>query len=68
LNGKEWNGKIDIYNYKDELIFEGELNAGEKNGYGKEYKDNRLKYEGEFLKGIRHGKGKEYYDNEKISK
>ena len=48
------------------LLFEGELNNGEKNGKGKEYSENYLKYEGEYLNGKRHGKGKEYYYDNRI--
>ena len=55
-NGKE-------YNYKDELVFEGEYLNGTRNRKGKEYYNGKLEYEGEYLNGKRNGKGKEYYDN-----
>ena len=54
------NGKGNEYNYKDELLFEGEYLNGKKHK-GKEYGEyNKLEYEGEYLNGKRHGKGKEY--------
>ena len=51
-----------IYNYNNELIFEGVYLNGERNGKGKEYYyyDGELKFEGEYLNGKRNGKGKEY--------
>ena len=49
-----------MYNYYDELEFEGEYLNGERRGKGKEYWKGKLKFEGEYLNGERHGKGKEY--------
>ena len=47
------------------MEFEGEYSSGEKNGRGREYKNNKLIYEGEYLNGKRwKGKGKEIdYNN-----
>ena len=46
-NGK---GKVKEYNYKGELILEGEYFNGERNGKGKEYYSNgKLIFEGEYL-------------------
>ena len=39
-NGKKWNGSIKEYNDKFQLIFEGKLLNGRKNGKGKEYYDS----------------------------
>ena len=61
-----WKGKINSYDSKNLIEFEGELKNGERNGYGKEYEEGRLIYEGEFLDSKRHGKGKEYYDFDDI--
>ena len=38
MGGKRWNGKGKEYNYKKELLFEGDyLNGKRWNGKGKEY-------------------------------
>ena len=37
-----------------------------KDGYGKEYKDNKLIFEGIFIKGMKNGKGKEYNEKGEI--
>ena len=47
------------YNYKGELLFEGEYLNGKRNGKGKEVDGHKVYYEGEYLNGKRHGKGKE---------
>ena len=54
--------------FKDGKInFEGEYKNGERNGKGKQYKENfkpkhhSLLYEGEFLNGKYHGQGKLYH-------
>ena len=41
----------------------GKIKIAEKNGKGKEYKDNNLIFEGEYLNGKKNGKGKEYMNN-----
>ena len=57
---KEFN----LFNTK--LDFEGEYEAGKKNGKGKEYFcDGKLKFEGEYLNGERR-KGKEYNSDGKL--
>ena len=64
-NGKAWNGTIKEYRGKN-LIFEGKLLNGEKNGIGKKYDEHgKLKFEGEYKDG-KILKGKEFYDNCKI--
>ena len=51
----------------NELIYEGGLLNGKKNGKGKEYdKDGKLEYEGEYLNGEKNGKVKIYYNNGKL--
>ena len=62
------NKKGNIYDeYKNKLLFEGDVLNGQKNGKGKEYYDNgKIIYEGEFLNGYRNCKGKEYYKNGKL--
>ena len=60
-------GYLNIYNFDEIKIFEGEFLNGLKNGKGKEYYNNgKLLYEGEYKNDLRHGKGKEYYLNGKI--
>ena len=66
FNNKKWNGKVKEYNDSDSILFEGEYLNGEKNGIGREYKENKLIYKGEYSFGEKHGKGKEYYDNCKL--
>ena len=59
----ESNGKGRIYNRFQEIIYEGGLTKGERNGKGKEYKNilkTKLIYDGEYLNGKRNGNGKEY--------
>ena len=45
------------------LVFEGEYQDGERNGYGKEYYMDKMVFEGEYQDGKRHGNGKEYYES-----
>ena len=65
-------GRIKEYDYYNNLIFEGELIYGEKNGKGIEYyywltNDSYFsKFEGEYLNGKKNGLGKEYYQNGKV--
>ena len=61
-------GRQTQYSLYDELLFDGEIVNGEKNGKGKEYNDeNNLVYEGEYLNGERwKGIGKEYNDEGKL--
>ena len=59
-NGK---GIVKIFNYLNELVYEGEFLNGNINGKGKDFNKNLMRYEGEYLDGNRHGKGKEYYDD-----
>ena len=67
MNGFEWNGKKNVYNEINDVIFEGGYLNGKYNGKCKEYYDNKkLKFEGEYLNGEKNGKGKEYYENEKL--
>ena len=56
------NGKGKIYDgFNNNLIFEGGLINGKKNGKAKEYNNNcELIFEGEYLYNKRNGKGKEY--------
>ena len=64
-NGKAWNGTIKEYRGKN-LIFEGKLLNGEKNGIGKKYDEHGLlEFEGEYKDG-KILKGKEFYYNCKI--
>ena len=46
ING---NGKGKIFNFDEELIYEGEYLNGKRNGKGKEYNKGNLIYEGEYL-------------------
>ena len=59
---KEGKGNIKEYNVYSHLIYEGEYINGERNGKGKEYKNNEIIFEGEYLKGKKNGQGKEYSD------
>ena len=73
LNGKRWNGSgikdgkgyVKEYNKDNILIYEGQIENGEKNGKGKEYYDkNILKFEGEYLNGKRwNGNGYDIQNN-----
>ena len=55
------SGLCKVYDYKDNLIFEGEYLNGKKNGKGKEYnKYGELLFEGEYLNGKKWN-GKGYY-------
>ena len=58
----EANGIGKIYNaYENNLIYEGGLINGRRNGKGKEYDYyDELIFEGEYINGKRSGKGKEY--------
>ena len=61
------SGKIKEYNKNNELIFEGELLNGKRNGKGKEYKYGELIFEGEYLKGEKwNGKFKDFISKSKI--
>ena len=52
MNEKKWNGKVKEYNYKDNIIFEGEYLNGKINGKGKEYDDDgNLIFEGQYSNG-----------------
>ena len=46
-------GKGKEYDFFGKLEYEGEYINGERNGKGKEYKNNEIKFEGEFLNGKR---------------
>ena len=51
------------YNYKGQLIYEGQYLNGERNGFGKEYdeKNGKLVFEGQFFNGKKwNGKIKKY--------
>ena len=53
--GKEYGG------YNDDLIYEGHILNGKRNGHGKEYDydyDGELIFEGEYLNGKRHEREK----------
>ena len=73
LNGKRWNGcgikdgkgYVKEYNKDNIIIYEGQIEKGEKNGKGKEYYDkNILKFEGEYLNGKRwNGNGYDIQNN-----
>ena len=54
------NGIGRIYNFNNQLLFEGEYSNKKKNGKGKEYLFGRLLFEGEFKDGKRNGYGKQY--------
>jgi len=54
----EPDGKVKVYDYEDDLIFEGEYLNGKRNGKGKEYnEDGELEFEGEYLNDLKNGKG-----------
>ena len=59
------NFGVNIENYKK---MSGRYKVGEKNGKGREYRQNtnNLVFEGEYLNGKRNGKGKEYYNESKL--
>ena len=72
FNYKIFSGKYIVYETKEKgkiinpyngnLLFEGGILKGKRNGQGKEFDDEgRLKFEGEYLDEKRNGKGKEYY-------
>ena len=44
----------------------GKNKIAEKNGKGKEYKDDKLIFEGEYLNYKKNGKGKEFKENKLI--
>ena len=48
------------YNFRNDLVYEGEYLNGERSGKGKEYCNGWNYFEGEYLNGQRNGKGKEY--------
>jgi len=54
------NGIGKIYDFRGELMFEGEYSNKKKNGKGKVYSAGRLFFEGEFKDGKRNGYGKQY--------
>ena len=55
---KDGKGFIKEINNDGCLIFEGEYLNGQRNGKGKEYKNNLIIFEGEYLNGVRwNGKG-----------
>ena len=58
---KDGMRKIEEYNKKGDIIFEGEyLNGKRWKGKDKEYNDDDLLiFEGEYLNGKKHGKGNE---------
>ena len=60
LNVKEYNIKT------NELIFEGKLMNGKKNGFGKLYDEGNLIYEGEWKNNEKNGFGKLYGDSQLI--
>ena len=69
LELKDGNGKGKIF--LNEIIYEGGILNGKKNGQGKEYYSyltDTLIYEGEFLNDERNGKGKEYLKEGEYSK
>ena len=51
------------YNFRNDLVYEGEYLNGERSGKGKEYCNAWNYFEGEYLNGKRNGKGKEYDDD-----
>ena len=55
---KPTNGHIIQYNDKGEIIFEGEIFNGNKNGKGKEYNKGKIIFEGEYINGKRKKKKK----------
>ena len=72
--GKEYKKRDDddeLFPYEDdrknyELIFEGEYLDGKWTGFGKEYRDDKLRFKGEYLNGQRNGQGKEFKDGKMI--
>ena len=61
----ERNGIGREYDNKDnQLLYEGEMLNGKRNGKGNEY--GELIFEGEYLNGERNGKGKEYNGDGKL--
>ena len=61
IKGKEYNG------YTDNVIYEGGIIKGKRNGKGKEFHETGdIIFEGEYLNGKRNGKGKEYYYSGKV--
>ena len=61
INNTHENGKE--YDNDGNLIFKGNYSNCERNGKGKEYKNNILIFEGEYLNGLKNGKGKKYKNN-----
>ena len=58
---KSGNGKIKEFHENSNLCYEGEINDGIKNGFGKIFdKYGRLIYEGNFFNDMKNGEGKEY--------
>ena len=51
------------YDFDNNLIYEGGLLNGKRNGKGYEFIKNNIIFEGEYLNGKRNGKGKEYDEN-----
>ena len=65
-NGK---GYVTDFNGNENLIFEGELINGEKNGKAKEYSySGGFLFDGEYLKGKKNGKCREFKENYLIFK
>ena len=58
-NGKGYIKQYKL-NYDKDLIYEGYILNGEKNGIGKEYCSGNLIFEGVYKDGKKNGKGKEY--------
>ena len=57
-------GKIKEFHENGNLFYEGDINEGIKNGFGKIFDENgHLIYEGNFINGIKYGDGKEYNKN-----
>ena len=48
------------YNFEGNLMYEGNILNGERNGKGKEYDKGKLIFEGDYLNGEKSGEGKEY--------
>ena len=59
------NNRGKIYDEKGNLIYEGEMINGRKEGYGKRYYDNGY-YIGQFSNDLKSGKGKYFFNNGEI--
>ena len=75
MNGKEWEGKGMVKEFKEEGLLHlysaniyGEFTEGKVNGQGKKitkfFSIYKYDYEGNFVKGLKSGFGKEYIDLE----